>query len=316
MTTIHHPLGFLPSGGVGERRPVGRRLRRIGLGAFFASVSVNAALGIYAVLAPDFGETQGRILWTSLCVTGAALLALACEPAWERKLLGPVPYLGAALGALGFALVIVGIWAELDSDTYLRTVGSTFTLAGALAVASLLVLARLSPGHEWVLSVTLSVLVLVAVVVAVAIWLAEDGPGKAFGSMLTVVVACAAAVLLARARLAPTHEWVLALTLAILAVGSAFVAIVPWLGDDPSEWYLRGMGVTLIALAAFVVTVPVLHWVDRGAFAVAEAATGEIRHCPYCGSALAGEADAALACRRCGREFRVLSIPSSSSDLT
>ena len=87
--------------------PDGDDPRRLGLGIFFVSVAVNAALGIYAVLAPDFGETQGKILGTSLCVTGAVVLALACEPAWERRLLGPVPYAGAVLGAVGFTLAIV-----------------------------------------------------------------------------------------------------------------------------------------------------------------------------------------------------------------
>ena len=41
---------------------------------------------------------------------------------------------GAIMGLLWilpWSLVIVGIWAELDSDTYLRTVGSTFTLAAS-----------------------------------------------------------------------------------------------------------------------------------------------------------------------------------------
>jgi len=34
---------------------------------------VNAALGIYALVVPGFGETQ-NILGTSLCVTGATLV--------------------------------------------------------------------------------------------------------------------------------------------------------------------------------------------------------------------------------------------------
>lgn len=90
MTAFHHRPRVSPAGTIHERTPVGGKMRRVGLGVFFASVAVNAALGIYAVVAPEFGETQGRVLATSLCVTGAVLLALACEPAWERRLLGPV----------------------------------------------------------------------------------------------------------------------------------------------------------------------------------------------------------------------------------
>ena len=70
---------------------------------------------------------------------------------------------------------------------------------------------------------------------------------------------------------------------------------MPWFGDDASEWYVRAVGVVLITLAAFTVSVPVLHWVDRGTIATVESG-GTIRHCPYCGSAVTGEAGAVLSC--------------------
>jgi hypothetical protein len=232
-------------------------VRRIGLGVFFASVVLNAALGIYAVLAPSFGDTQGKILATSLCITGAALLALACEPAWERSLLGPVPYVGAALGALGFGLVIAGLWTE-PSELF----------------------------------------------------------GRLTGSVLTMAVACAAASLIALVQLAPRHRWVLDATLALLALGAALVATLPWLGDEPSGWYLRGMGVVLITLAALAVSVPVLHWVDRGTLPAPQAAAGAVRYCPYCGGALTGEAGSLVACRRCGRDFTIARPESPSVNLT
>src|SRR5512134_3141553 len=76
---IHPPLSSGTSPGGRTRRSFGARARRLGLGTFFVSIVINAALGIYAVLTPDFGPTQGKILGTSLCVTGAVLLALACE---------------------------------------------------------------------------------------------------------------------------------------------------------------------------------------------------------------------------------------------
>jgi hypothetical protein len=229
-----------------ERRPVGRRMRRIGLGVFFASIAVNAALGIYAVLAPDFGDTEGKILGTSLCVTGAVLVALACEPAWERSLLTPAPHAGALLGVFGFGMVVAGIWIESVEDPYGRVMGMTFTLSAACTAASLLVLARV----------------------------------------------------------APRHRWVVLLTLGLLALGGAMLAVT-WWWDDPSEIYLRGMGVVLIVLAAFAVTVPVLHWIDRGVLAAAEGAIGAVRFCPHCGSKLTGDTGVEFACERCGRAFTV-----------
>ena len=112
MSVVTHHVGLGTSKRSTDRRSVGRRVRRYGLAIFFVSIAVNAAFGIYAVLAPGFGETQGKILGTSLCVTGAVLLALACEPAWERRLLGPVPFTGVVSSAAGFAIAIVLIGAR------------------------------------------------------------------------------------------------------------------------------------------------------------------------------------------------------------
>jgi hypothetical protein len=232
-----------------RRRPLGRRTRRLGIAAFFVSVAVNAGLGIYAVLAPGFGETQGKILGTSLCVTGAVLVAMACEPAWERKLLGPVPPVASALGAVAFTFTIVGMWVEPDSDVWAKTMITIFTLSVAGVAASLIVLARVAPRHLWLVKATF----------------------------------------------------------VLLAVGSGMYALLPWFGDDPGEWFVRSLAVTMIALAAFVVTVPVVHWLDRGALAAAEA-TGVVRFCPYCGRKLAGDVDVRLSCTQCGRGFTISSV--------
>jgi DNA-directed RNA polymerase subunit RPC12/RpoP len=53
------------------------------------------------------------------------------------------------------------------------------------------------------------------------------------------------------------------------------------------------------------VTVPVLHWVDRAALAAAEAETGAVRFCPYCGREVVGVVGVDLRCARCGRDFTI-----------
>jgi hypothetical protein len=115
-----------PSGMTGTARaPRGagdRRLRRLGVGLFFGSVVVNAVLGIAALLIGEFSETHGRILGTSLSVTGALLLGLACLPAWERGLLGLLPLVGAALGVAAFSLVVISIWTGGESDTLAKLI--------------------------------------------------------------------------------------------------------------------------------------------------------------------------------------------------
>ena len=175
-----------------QRHPVGRRVRRLSLGIFFGSVAVNAAIGIYAVLTPTFGETQSKILATSLCVTGAVVVALACEPAWERGLLGPVPYAGAGLGSSAFVLTAIAVWSEIDSEVYGKSVGTIMTAAAACTIASLLALARLTPGHEWVFRAALGLLASGATMLAVAPWLGDDPPVAYLRTMGVVLVAFAA----------------------------------------------------------------------------------------------------------------------------
>ena len=290
---------------------MGYRLRRIGLGVFFASVAVNAGLGIYALLMPHFGPTQRNILLTSLCVTGAVLLALACEPAWERRLLEPVPFVGTLAGTVAFAGAIAGIWTSPTGEAFDKVLASMFVVAIACAVASLLELAR-SHGRllvRRVLTVTVGLLALAALGWIVAIWVGlgtDNLGGKASGSTFTIGVACAASALLSFTRLAPGHRWVLTVTLGLLTLGASMLTVVYWLGDDPSEIYVRAMGVVLVAFAAFAVTVPVLHWMDRSALAVAGAAASGVRFCPHCGRRLAGDVGQELACSRCGRRFRVV----------
>ncbi len=256
MSVLHGHMHPAPVARTPGRRPVGRTMRRLGLGVFFGSVAVNAALGILALVSPDWSETQGKILGTSLCVTGAVLVVLACEPAWERRRLGPIPWAGMLLGAVGFGLAIGAIWAEPSADVY----------------------------------------------------------GKLVGTALAVTAGCVVASLLALVRLARPHRWAFLATLALLAAGTAMFAGLFWLEGDPSETYLRAQGVVLVLLAAFVVTVPVLHWVDRGAVATAEARTADaVRFCPLCGARMTGGIGAELECPGCGREF---SVACPSTDLT
>jgi hypothetical protein len=311
MSVAVHPIGSGTARGP-SRRTFGRSVRRIGLGIFFVSVALNAALGIYAVLMPDFGDTAQRILVSSLCVTGALLMALCCEPAWERRLLAQVPAAGALLGAAAFAGLIIGIWTEPESQVLRNVLWSTFAIAIACTGGSLLVLERarkgISVAHERVLTATLGLIALAAAVAVVTIWVepAEDTLGKIGGSAYVVAAACLLAALLTLARLARRHRWVQGVTLALLVLGAGIVVLGIWVEEGLPLG--RAMGVALIAFAAFAVTVPVLHWVDRGVVAVARATGDAVRFCPHCGAKLSGEPRIELACSRCGREFTVTPV--------
>lgn len=160
-----------------EPRARKRLIRRIGLGLFFASVASNAAIAIYALLAPGFGDTEGRILGTSLCVTAAVLLVLACEPALERGLVTPIPLAASVSGGVGFALVIAMLWSGDDTPELLgKLMGTAMTAALAGTLVSLLALARLSARFERVRSAAYGLAGIAAALMTIMLW-AETGEG-------------------------------------------------------------------------------------------------------------------------------------------
>lgn len=184
VTSALHPVDVQAPG---QRSPHGLRgggWRRAGLTLFFGSVAVNAALGIYALLlAGEVGETEGKILGSSLSVTGALLLALACLPAWERQLLGVVPPAGATASLGGFALVIAAVWTEAEDDLLAKVMGSLLVFAVAAALASVVVLARLPERYGPVFAAELVLIAVAAGMLELQLWLELEGGwyARAFG---------------------------------------------------------------------------------------------------------------------------------------
>lgn len=228
-----------------------RPLRRLGLGLFFVSVACNAVIAIYALLAPGFGETEGRILGTSLYVTAALLLVLACSPAMERRLLWPVPLVASACGIAAFAILIGTLWTGEPPETLIKVAGTAMTAGVAGTLASLLVLARLARRYRAV-------------------------PAAAFG---------------------------------LTAVAGAMIVLGIWI-EPGEDIYGRALGAVLVALAALVVTIPVLHRLSLGELRRGEmpvvAGRREIGFCPGCGEPLPAGTTSAFTCSACGRTFTVL----------
>lgn len=146
----------------GRRRPL--------LAALLASISVNAALGIYALLVPHFGALQGRVLMTSFCVTGAGVLAFACLPAWEQRRLAFLPLTGIAASTLGFALVAAGIWTRTESESFSKSTWTVFVVVGVCVLASVLSLVRLASRYRRVFPIAVSLAGLLGAMIVAGVW--------------------------------------------------------------------------------------------------------------------------------------------------
>ena len=117
---------------------------RVTIGSF----SVAALLGVLALLSGDFGETQWRILATTLLVGVSSVLVLSYlathgTRAWALGAAGAV----ADLTLVVATLVLIWVESAFDTDAVAETAGVTLILALTLAQLSLLVLRAASrPG--------------------------------------------------------------------------------------------------------------------------------------------------------------------------
>ena len=191
-----YAMSIAPSPSSASRTHGRRRLVRLGVVVFFASVAVNAALGIVALVAGKFSETSARILGTSLSVTGALLLVLACLTPWERRVLRPVPALGAAAGLIGFSCAIGLIWSDGESETLGKLTGTFMSVAVACTFAGLLALPRLEPRSRPVLLAALALDATAATMIAVTIWAEIDSSVyiRVFGVVTVLLAATAVSV--------------------------------------------------------------------------------------------------------------------------
>lgn len=167
------------------------RYRRGLLAFVLGAIAVTAVLGLYAVLVPDFGELQAKILGTSAAISGTSVVLLALTPAWERRLLRPLPVAGALVAVTALVLGLIGLWSEIESDVYGKLEGTLIFLAAWALLTCLLVLATLPRRYRWVFLVAVGLtLCLVAVGVA-SLWLEPDSTavGRLAGALAVLSAA-------------------------------------------------------------------------------------------------------------------------------
>ncbi|HSM01084.1 MAG TPA: hypothetical protein VK960_01410 [Acidimicrobiia bacterium] len=156
-------------------------------------IAANAAIAVFVLLSGDIGDTEGKILLTSLLATATAVLAMTSAPALTAGRLGWIPHLGIATAALGFVMVTVGIWSRPESVWFAKAAGSAYLVAVACALACLLSAWPIRGPSSWVGTTAFVLVAAVAGMLLVAIWFEVDLSGywRAF-SVLAVLLAAAA----------------------------------------------------------------------------------------------------------------------------
>jgi hypothetical protein len=162
-----------------------RDLRRAVVNGVIGSFSLAALIGIIALLGGgDFGQTEGRILLTTLIV-GLQSVAALCYLALAGHRLAAVGIVGGAVSVAASALALVLTWGS-DGESVVRAFGVTVTVAVSLAQASLLLALAARERIGALLAATLAAITVVGVLVLVPILDVGD-PGSGFARVLGVL---------------------------------------------------------------------------------------------------------------------------------
>lgn len=180
---------------------------RIALGAFIASIVANAIIGIWALLSGDFGETQGKVLLTSMLVSAAMLGILVNMPAVRRRVVWPMPVVGAMSAAAGFALFIVLAWADAETEEWFKVAGSLLVVAAAATLSSSLAIPSSQDVLRWLLPLAHVLITVLALTVLYGLWFEPDSePYARLVGVEAVLVAAATLVIPVLPRFAASRR--------------------------------------------------------------------------------------------------------------
>lgn len=146
-------------------------VRRVAIWTVIVSLVVTALIGIYTIVSGEFGETQGKVMLTTLAVAGFSILALCHLAVFGRdvKVFGWVG-IGTSGIALGLAATLIWWnWSDFmyqPSDLYL-TLTKAFAVSALVAVslahANLMLLLQNSP-LRWIRTALSVALVFITIV--------------------------------------------------------------------------------------------------------------------------------------------------------
>jgi hypothetical protein len=160
-----------------------RGIRRIAVIAIIVSLSITALIGIFTLLSGDFGETQGKILGTTLLVAAFSITTL-CHLAVVGRALRVVGYAGIAVSIVALITGALLIWSDWDdfelAGDMLRVFVAFSILAVSFAHANLLLLLgeRKRPVIRIGLLVTVALIAVVAVLLIIPIATDGEVPGE------------------------------------------------------------------------------------------------------------------------------------------
>ena len=77
------------------------------------SLSISALIGIFVFLFGDFGETEAKLLLTTLTIGGYSLTGLCCSVLYEKRKFTPLAISGMIISTVGFLFTVMVIWKAI-----------------------------------------------------------------------------------------------------------------------------------------------------------------------------------------------------------
>jgi hypothetical protein len=145
-------------------------MRRAALIITLGSIAIWTILAIIALLGGGFGDTQWKILVSSMLITAGSMVALACVVPLHAGRLGLLPWAGVGASAVGFFMMVLGIWAETSWDAALKIAVSLIVAAIAIGAVGLIDGARLQASHKWIVATSQILLGFADALIIAAIW--------------------------------------------------------------------------------------------------------------------------------------------------
>ena len=141
------------------------------------SFSLAALVGIIALLSGDFGETQGRIILTTL-VMGATSITALCHLAIADRAMRVVGFVGLAASGLALVTGLVLIWRDWNSpgfDVWFKVFATAGVLAVSFAHANLILLLAGRRRRVIRIGVIVTLVMIAAVATMIILPIVSDG---------------------------------------------------------------------------------------------------------------------------------------------
>lgn len=148
--------------------------KRVFLWALIVSLSLSALIGIIIFLFGKFGETEEKIITTTISIGVSSVTALCCSTIFFKDKLKPLSISGMLASFAFLVIIVVTIWGNFKNHELEKSLGTSVILTITFSQSSLLLLVRnTNKLVRNVLVVTLIFISVVAIMLLITLWNGE-----------------------------------------------------------------------------------------------------------------------------------------------